>query len=195
MLQLDLIQTLAFAGVALLAGYGLRALFPVLARLNMPAAVLGGLLIALMAWAARSRDVTLFKFDTTLQNPLMIAFFTTVGFGAGVSLLKKGGRPFVIFLALATVFALLQNVLGVAVALAFGLHPLFGVLTGSVALTGGPGTAATFAPFRRGAGRDMADPAPWAGRARQRRIPAACCAGGRRPGCRAGEVGRWRRRR
>jgi glutamate:Na+ symporter, ESS family len=28
---------------------------------------------------------------------------------------------------------------------AFGLHPLFGVLTGSVALTGGPGTAAAFA--------------------------------------------------
>jgi ESS family glutamate:Na+ symporter len=31
------------------------------------------------------------------------------------------------------------------VALAFDQHPLFGVLTGSVALTGGPGTAAAFA--------------------------------------------------
>jgi ESS family glutamate:Na+ symporter len=158
MLQLDLIQTLAFAGVALLAGYGLRALFPVLARLNMPAAVLGGLLIALVAWAARSRDITLFTFDTTLQSPLMIAFFTTVGFGAGVSLLKKGGKPFVIFLILASVFALLQNVLGVAVALAFGLHPLFGVLTGSVALTGGPGTAAAFAPLFEQAGVTGAAP-------------------------------------
>jgi ESS family glutamate:Na+ symporter len=144
-LKLDLVQTLGFAGMALLAGYGLRLLFPLLARVNMPAAVLGGLLVSLSVWVARSRDITLFTFDTTLQSPLMIAFFTTVGFGAGVSLLKKGGRPFVIFLVLASVFAVLQNVLGVAVALAFGLHPLFGVLTGSVALTGGPGTAAAFA--------------------------------------------------
>jgi glutamate:Na+ symporter, ESS family len=145
MLKLDLVQTLAFAGVALLAGYGLRRLFPLLARVNMPAAVLGGLLVSMIVWVARSRDVTLFAFDTTLQSPLMIAFFTTVGFGAGVSLLRRGGKPFVIFLVLASAFAVLQNVLGVAVALAFGLHPLFGVLTGSVALTGGPGTAAAFA--------------------------------------------------
>jgi glutamate:Na+ symporter, ESS family len=145
MLKLDLVQTLAFAGVALLAGYGLRRLFPLLARVNMPAAVLGGLLVSMIVWVARSRDVSLFTFDTTLQSPLMIAFFTTVGFGAGVSLLRKGGKPFVIFLVLASAFAVLQNVLGVAVALAFGLHPLFGVLTGSVALTGGPGTAAAFA--------------------------------------------------
>lgn len=145
MLQLDLVQTLAFAGVALLAGYGLRKVFPVMARLNMPAAVLGGLLVSIAVLVARSRGVMLFKFDTTLQSPLMIAFFTTVGFGAGLSMLRKGGRPFVVFLVLASVFALLQNVLGVAVALAFGLHPLFGVLTGSVALTGGPGTAAAFA--------------------------------------------------
>jgi ESS family glutamate:Na+ symporter len=158
MLQLDLIQTLAFGGVALLAGYGLRKLFPVLARLNMPAAVLGGLLVSVIVWSAQSRGVTLLKFDTTLQSPLMIAFFTTVGFGASVSLLRVGGRPFVIFLILASVFAVLQNVLGVGVALAFGLHPLFGVLTGSVALTGGPGTAAAFAPDFAAAGVAAAAP-------------------------------------
>src|SRR5688500_787002 len=119
MLKLDLVQTLAFAGVALLAGYGLRRLFPLLARVNMPAAVLRGLLVSMIVWVARSRDVSLFTFDTTLQSPLMIAFFTTVGFGAGVSLLRKGGKPFAIFLVLASVFAVLQTVLGVAVALAF----------------------------------------------------------------------------
>jgi glutamate:Na+ symporter, ESS family len=158
MLQLDLIQTLAFGGVALLAGYGLRKVFPVLARLNMPAAVLGGLLVSLLVWGAQSRGVTLMRFDTTLQSPLMIAFFTTVGFGASLSLLRVGGRPFVIFLILASIFAVLQNVLGVAVALAFGLHPLFGVLTGSVALTGGPGTAASFAPLFEEAGIAAAAP-------------------------------------
>jgi glutamate:Na+ symporter, ESS family len=100
----------------------------------------------------------LLKFDTTLQSPLMIAFFTTVGFGASLSMLKNGGKPFVGFLLLASLFALLQNVLGVAVALAFDLNPLFGLLTGSVALTGGPGTAASFAPLFEEAGVVAAAP-------------------------------------
>jgi glutamate:Na+ symporter, ESS family len=158
MLQLDLIQTLAFCGVALIAGYGIRRVIPVLARLNVPAAALGGLLVSVIVWGSQARGVTLLKFDTTLQSPLMIAFFTTVGFGASLSMLKNGGKPFVAFLLLASVFALLQNVLGVAVALAFDLNPLFGLLTGSVALTGGPGTAASFAPLFEEAGVVAAAP-------------------------------------
>ena len=54
-LKLDLIQTLAFAGVVLFIGYGLRKLIPPLARYNLPAPVLGGLLIAVLALIARER--------------------------------------------------------------------------------------------------------------------------------------------
>ncbi len=82
----------------------------------------------------------------------MIAFFTTVGFGASLSLLRVGGPLVFRFLLLAIGFAVLQNVLGVAVALAFGLHPLFGVLAGSVTLTGGPATGLAFAPLFEQAG-------------------------------------------
>ena len=152
MLKLDLVHTLAFGGVALLAGYGLRRYVPVLGRLNMPAAVLGGLLVSLAVWIGRSQGVTLFEFDTTLQSPLMVAFFTTVGFGASLALLRVGGPLVVKFLVLATAFAALQNVLGVALALAFGLDPLFGVLAGSVTLTGGPATGLAFAPLFEEAG-------------------------------------------
>ncbi len=88
MLELDLIQTLAFAGVALLLGEGLRRVVPVLARYNLPAPVLGGLLVAVTVLIARGQGVTLVQFDTTLQSPLMIAFFTTIGFGASLSLLQ-----------------------------------------------------------------------------------------------------------
>ena len=42
--------------------------------------------------------------------------------------------------------------LGVAIALAFGLDPLFGVLAGSVTLTGGPATGLAFAPLFEAAG-------------------------------------------
>jgi hypothetical protein len=42
-MTLDLIQTVAFAGVILFAGYGLKKLIPPLARYNIPAPVAGGL--------------------------------------------------------------------------------------------------------------------------------------------------------
>ncbi len=146
MLKLDLVQTLAFGGLALMAGYALRRLIPPFARLNLPAAVLGGLLVALVLTLARSQGVALIEFDTTLQTPLMMAFFTTVGFGASLSMLRIGGPMVFKFLLLAAAFALAQNLLGVAVAKLFDLPSLFGVLTGSVTLTGGPATGLAFAP-------------------------------------------------
>ena len=152
MLQLDLIQTLAFGGVALFFGYGIRRAVPILARYNIPAPVIGGLLVALTLLAMRNFGELPVKFDTTLQSPLMIAFFTTIGFGASVSLLRSGGPQVALFLALATVFAIGQNVLGALVAIAFGLNPLFGVLAGSVTLTGGPATGLAFAPLFEQAG-------------------------------------------
>jgi len=151
-LELDLLQTLAFAGVALLLGEGLRRVVPVLARYNLPAPVLGGLLVAVAVLIARGQGVTLLQFDTTLQSPLMIAFFTTIGFGASLSLLKIGGPQVLRFFALATVFAVVQNVVGILIAIGFGLHPLFGVLAGSVTLTGGPATGLAFAPLFEEAG-------------------------------------------
>ena len=152
MFELDFVQTLAFAGVALLLGEGLRRLVPVLGRYNLPAPVLGGLLVAVAVLLARGQGVTLVAFDTTLQSPLMIAFFTTIGFGASLSLLKVGGPQVLRFFLLATVFAFVQNIVGILMALGFGLHPLFGVLAGSVTLTGGPATGLAFAPLFEQAG-------------------------------------------
>jgi glutamate:Na+ symporter, ESS family len=150
--ELDFVQTLAFAGVALLLGEGLRRLVPVFGRYNLPAPVLGGLLVAIVVLLARGQGVTLVSFDTTLQTPLMIAFFTTIGFGASLSLLKVGGPQVLRFLLIATLFAFVQNFVGALLAVAFGLHPLFGVLAGSVTLTGGPATGLAFAPLFEQAG-------------------------------------------
>jgi ESS family glutamate:Na+ symporter len=82
----------------------------------------------------------------------MIAFFTTIGFGASFSLLKIGGPQVMLFFIVATVFAVAQNVLGVLLAMPLGMHPLFGVLSGSVTLTGGPATGLAFAPLFEQAG-------------------------------------------
>src|SRR5688572_30363309 len=82
----------------------------------------------------------------------MIAFFTTIGFGASVALLRVGGPAVVIFFLFSTGMAVLQNVLGAGVAIALGQNPLMGVLAGSVTLTGGPATGLAFAPEFEAAG-------------------------------------------
>jgi len=152
MFTLDLINTVAFGGAVLFLGHGVRRVIPALARYNVPAPVIGGLIVAVIILAARSRGVEILTFDTRLQVPFMIAFFTTIGFGASVSLLKVGGPQVVMFFLLSTVLAVLQNVIGVLIAIPMGMHPLFGVLNGSVTLTGGPATGLAFAPAFEQAG-------------------------------------------
>jgi ESS family glutamate:Na+ symporter len=152
MLQLDAVQTLAFAGLALFLGYWLCKAIPVLGRYNLPPPVIGGLVFAIAAWIAHGRGEALFVLDTGLQAPLMIAFFTTVGVNASLRLLKISGRQVVVFLLLASLFAVAQNLLGMAVAVGFDLDPLFGVLAGSTTLTGGPATGLAFAPLFEEAG-------------------------------------------
>jgi ESS family glutamate:Na+ symporter len=152
MLNLDLIHTVAFAGLVLFLGYGLCRWIRPLSRYNIPAPVVGGLMVALAILVARRFGVTIFTFDTTLRDPLMIAFFTTIGFGASLKLLKVGGPQVLLFFVIATVVAVFQNLLGAAIALPFGLKPLFGVLAGSVTLTGGPATGLAFAPLFEKAG-------------------------------------------
>ena len=100
----------------------------------------------------RAQGVTLVTFDTRLQAPLMIGFFTTIGFGASLSLLRVGGPQVLVFTVLCTLLAVMQNGLGALVAWLIGLHPLFGVLNGSVTLTGGPATGLAFAPLFESAG-------------------------------------------
>src|SRR5689334_3737776 len=113
MIQLDIVQTVAFAGLALFAGYALCRAIPVLRRYNLPEPVVGGLLVALVVWCAHARGTQLFEFDTTLQSPLMIAFFATVGVNASFRLLKASGWPVLLFLLLATGFAVVQNLVGI----------------------------------------------------------------------------------
>jgi ESS family glutamate:Na+ symporter len=146
MLELTAVETLAFAAVALFFGYVLRRAAPPLAWYNVPAPVVGGLAVAAASLLARQGEVELVRLDVTLREPLMIAFFTAIGFGASFGLLAKGGPQVLLFLALSGAAAVLQNVLGMALALLMGQPVLFGVLCGSVPFAGGPATGLAFAP-------------------------------------------------
>jgi ESS family glutamate:Na+ symporter len=158
MLTLDQVHTVAFAGIILFLGYGIRRIVPWLARYNIPAPVIGGLLVAIAITLMRVRGISLVTFDIGLRNPLMIAFFTSIGFGASVALLRVGGPAVLLFFIASTVMAVGQNVIGAAVAWGMGQPPLLGVLAGSVTLTGGPATGLAFAPLFERAGISGAEP-------------------------------------
>lgn len=136
----NLVFSLALAALALFAGYLVQRRVGFLSRANIPAAAVGGLLFACAVFALRSGGVAGVKLDTSLRAPLQTAFFTTIGLGATTALLRAGGWRMGFFWLLATLTAVVQNVVGVALAVALGAPALLGVICGSLTLTGGPAT-------------------------------------------------------
>jgi ESS family glutamate:Na+ symporter len=142
--KLDMIQGLALAALVLFLGYAVRRRVGVLDRFNIPAPVVGGFLFAALATLLRQAGLLAIEIDTTLQAPLMIAFFTTIGLGASLGLLKIGGPQVVLFWLLASLLAAIQSGMGLALAGALGVHPFLGLICGSSTMTGGHGTGAAF---------------------------------------------------
>src|SRR5215210_4020129 len=150
-LKLDLLQTLTLAALVYFAGVQLRQRIAWLDRLNIPSAVIGGLLFTTLVLLLHDRVLDL-ELDTALQSLLSVAFFTSIGMGASLALLRAGGLQVLVFLLFATAFCLLQNFVGIGIARGFGENPLLGVMAGSVTLVGGPATGMAFAPIFEQAG-------------------------------------------
>ncbi|HYG83195.1 MAG TPA: sodium/glutamate symporter, partial [Pyrinomonadaceae bacterium] len=101
-LQLDLVFTLALAAVFLFVGYALQRRVKFLARSSVPAPAIGGLLFALLVLALHARGTLDVAVDTSLRAPLQTAFFTTIGLGATLGLLRAGGWRMGFFLLIAS---------------------------------------------------------------------------------------------
>lgn len=143
MIQLDFYGTLVAASLVLLLGRGLVTRVGFMRSYNIPEPVAGGLVVALLLLLLRTLDIEI-RFDTSLQTPLMLAFFATIGLSADFASLKKGGRIVGIFLLAVTGLLVVQNAMGIGLAKMLGLDPLMGLLTGSITLAGGHGTGAAW---------------------------------------------------
>ncbi|MEY3975820.1 MAG: sodium/glutamate symporter [Pseudomonadota bacterium] len=152
-----MVQTLAAGALALFVGFQLVDRVPFLRRYNIPAPVVGGLIVAILVLVLRQQNVATISFDTTLQTPLMNAFFTAIGFSASLSLLRAGSGQALVFLVLAAFLAVVQSLIGIFSAVLFDQSPLLGVLIGPAALAGGPATALAFAPQFAAAGVPSAE--------------------------------------
>jgi ESS family glutamate:Na+ symporter len=143
-LPLNPYATLVAATLVLLLGRWLIARIAFLRTYSIPEPVVGGLLVALLVTAVRSADVHV-TFDASLQSPLMLMFFASVGLGADARSLARGGVKVLVLLAVVVVMLVMQNVIGVGAAIAMDLNPLVGLLSGSIAMAGGHGTGAAWA--------------------------------------------------
>lgn len=151
-IQLDMVQTIALAVILLLLGEYLVKKINFLSKYCIPSPVVGGLLFAILALILKQNNIMEFVMDSTLEKLAMTIFFTSVGFSASFGLLRKGGLKVFLFLGVAVVLVVLQNILGIGLASLFDLNPLLGMATGSVPMTGGHGTAAAFGPVIEDAG-------------------------------------------
>ena len=146
-IKMDMIQTVGLAVIILILGRLLRKKIKFFETYCIPSPVVGGFLFAIINLILRKTNLVIFEFDNTLQSFFMTLFFTSIGFNASWRLLKVGGKKVVMFLIMAVMLVILQNVVAVGVGYLTGVDPLIALLTGSTAMTGGHGTAAAMAPI------------------------------------------------
>ena len=145
-MELDPRQTLIIAILVLYLGRYLNNRFQPLRSYNIPEPVTGGLLasvvVGLIYWLADTEV----SFNLADRDMLLVVFFTTIGLSSRIEVLREGGRTLGILLALAVIYLVIQNLVGVGVAWAFGAQPVAGLLAGSISFSGGHGTAIAWAP-------------------------------------------------
>ena len=133
-----MVMTTALAAILLLIGFWIRKKVSFLTKYCIPAPVVGGFLFMFITFAFA------FKFDTTFQSPFMVAFFTTVGLGASLSLLKKGGFLLIVYWLIAGIVSIIQNCISIGLANVTGLEHPYALLAGAISMIGGHGAAGSY---------------------------------------------------
>ncbi|MFA0016634.1 sodium/glutamate symporter [Vibrio lentus] len=132
--------------VVLFIGRRLNQVIGFLKEFSIPEPVSGGILASLFFAALYATTSIEVQFDLFARDVLLVYFFTTIGINSSLKDLFKGGKPLVILLVITIFFMIMQNIVGISVASMFGLEPVFGLLSGSISLIGGHGTAIAWAP-------------------------------------------------
>ena len=139
-----MVMTTAFAAILLLIGFWIRKKVSFFTKYCIPAPVLGGFLFMFISFAGHQSGAFAFKFDMTFQSPFMVAFFTTVGLGASLSLLKKGGILLIVYWLIAGIVSIIQNCISIGLANVTGLEYPYALLAGAISMIGGHGAAGSY---------------------------------------------------
>ncbi len=143
-IELNSLQVLELSIIVLWLGIFLTKKFNFLSEFNIPAPVTGGLICSVVvALLEVTADIKI-TFDLGMRDMLLLIFFSTVGLSANLRLLVEGGKLLFIILVVATIYLVIQNTIGIAVASLTEGHPAYGLIAGSISFAGGHGTGITY---------------------------------------------------
>ena len=151
-INLNMYHAVALAAALYYLGNVMCSKISIFNKYCIPAPLVGGVCFSLVNTILYAAGVAYISFDSTLQTVFQNLFFTTVGFSVSLPQLKKGGKAVALMLALGVVITVIQNVIGVALCGALGADPRIGLCVGSIAMVGGPGTAASYGNLMDGMG-------------------------------------------
>ena len=122
----------------------------------IPPAVTGGLICSVIVGVIYGVADLEIAFDMQIRDVLLLVFFSTIGLTAKVRTLVAGGKALAILTLVAAVFLLIQNTTGVLLAMAFDVHPGYGLMGGSISFAGGHGTSIAWGAEAEAAGLEGA---------------------------------------
>ena len=150
---------LSMSILVLFVGMYLNRKIRVLGDNYIPPAVTGGLLFAVGTMLVYNFADMQVEFDMRMRDLLLLVFFSTVGLSARLRALAAGGKALLALILAAGLFLLLQNALGIAIAMGYGAHPAMGLMAGSISFAGGHGTAIAWGQVAEDAGLEGASAA------------------------------------
>jgi len=150
--KIEAMDVLSLSVLVLFLGMYLNRKFRFLSENYIPPAVTGGLIFSIATWLLYVQLGIQVEFDMRIRDLFLLVFFSTVGLSARMKTVIAGGRSLAVLVVVAAVFLALQNSVGVAIALASGAHPAYGLLAGSISFAGGHGTAIAWGAVAEEAG-------------------------------------------
>jgi ESS family glutamate:Na+ symporter len=130
--------------LTLALGYIITRRVSFLPRISVPIAVTGGVTVAVCLAVLNAAAGVEIAWHLGMRDELLLVFFASVGLSAKVRDIGRGGRLFARLALLTILFLVVQNAAGALGALAVGQHAAYGLVGGSVSLSGGHGTAITW---------------------------------------------------
>ena len=137
-------NTLVLAIILYLLGSFLKSKFKLFNSFCIPSPVIGGLFFCIIYMFLNYFKILNVSMNTSLMPSFMSFFFTVIGLGVSLSLVKKGGKLLFKYWVLCGVLAFCQNSITVILYKICNIHPLLGLMCGTISMEGGHGYAAAF---------------------------------------------------
>ena len=155
MMNIGIYETLMLACLVLFLGRFIVNKIAFLKKYSIPEPVVGGFILALISWLVLVVFDIELEFNEPFRDVMMYVFFASIGLNADFMQLVKGGKALTIFLVVAAVFIVCQDLLGVGMAKLLDLDLRLGLVAGSISLTGGHGTAGAWATDFMASGKPL----------------------------------------